>query len=139
MLAVGLQDSRLNNDMDPFVSPTLRGYPLKLNEGHRRRQARASLVVLTGHVHLAQFSEAVSLAMWDARGDPLEIAIMRQEDALIVLSHFGHDRIGSVGRQNFAKADNGVTGPFKKLADGFRHIIVREKPQFGPSAQAALW
>jgi hypothetical protein len=88
-------------------------------------------------VNPAQLLEALARALLNARRDPLEVPVMRQEDAVFILRNLGNDGVRRVGWENIAKARNRVPASLEELASRLRDIVIRKEPQLWSRVQAA--
>jgi hypothetical protein len=80
--------------MHSLISAFRGAEPFKFNEFDGGIQAFRAFGMLAIQMNLTEFLETLSLTHRYARCDLLEIAVMREKDRIVVLSHLGHQWIG---------------------------------------------
>jgi len=98
---------RLYDNVEPVLAG-LSADPLELNKGDGSGEPFFRPCLRTAQMDSAEPPEALAGTLLDARGHPLEVAIMRQEDAVGILRDLGDNWVGRVRRENVAQARNRV-------------------------------
>lgn len=123
--------------MHTLIPPGKCGFKFELDQRNRRRQAIHTSGVFAVQMHLAQSQKVPALARGDPGSNPPKIAVVCQEDRVVILRDLGDEWIGRILKNLFLQTNDGVTPRLKKLAGILRHIVIREKSQLGGGVQAA--